>query len=943
MRRKVRAVGWRLIILGAVAIPVSLIVGGFRTHTDAEFGRWTGWATIWAVAFTVPGIVAIAWDKIAGSDKASEQDSLTEEDELPAIWAPAPGRPLTEETDPFALEVHRPLEPDAGTSRDLPTLPPYMRRAHDEELARVTQAAAEGHSGIAALVGGSSTGKTRACWETLQIIKDSAIASAPWRLWHPIAPSHAEAVLKDLPNVAPHTVIWLNEAQLYLNAPDGEEVAAALRELLRDSKRAPVLVLSTLWLEHWSNLTTPPGFIGPDPHAQARELLTGHAINVPSAFTDVQLSDLAKADDPRLRQAASSASDGKITQYLASAPELLSRYENAPHAPKALLQAAMDARRLGVGDSIPLSFLETAAPGYVTGWERNSLDDNWLPESLKYVGQPCKGALGPLTPNRQGRSASQRETYHLADYLDQHSHHTRHTIIPPLDFWAACETLTDRVELRELGNAAEARGVLRNAARLHKSAAALGDTKAAARLVRRLHYLDPGTTSAAWPLIDGVTAGDIDAVIELVLALTAAGSIERTSALLSSVMANVALDDPRKLAHLLTIAREASVEEQGAKGCIGVLLARGPAAHASLENLSDVAELVQQLRLSSGLEQAMSLMSRAAAEAGLDDADGVRELVRVMHRLGATEALAVLLERNPVAHVPLTSLLDLARLLVSLHEAGAEKQAAALAVGMSSAPVERDHLEALETLVDELWESGAKESATALAHCASVCAGSGDPVASVLVAKMLDKVEAEEFVSALVERCPVELADLTDPSAVVELLSALQEAGAEEEVVALLKCDPAMSVACDDPEGVANLLYTLMEHGEEQQVAMLRDREPGMLVALDLPASVASLLRAMWKAGWAEQVKVLAQRAAKESVNLTNGPGSLLNALRYVGAEAEVSTLVNRLPGEECFDHFLVEGDNKVVYRFGREPDGNPTNRWSWEDLDLSHLTRRAR
>ena len=383
-------------------------------------------------------------------------------------------------------------------------------------------------------------------------------------------------------------------------------------------------------------------------------------------------------------------------------------------------------------------------------------------------------------------------------------------------------------------------------------------------------------------LIDGVTAGDIDAVIELVLALTAAGSIERTSALLASVMANVALDDPRKLAHLLTIARQASVEEQGAKGCVGVLLARGPAAHASLDNLSDVAELVQQLRLSSGLEQAMSLMSRAAAEVRLDDADGLSQFVRVMHRLGATEALAVLLERDPIAHIPLTSLLDLAKLLVSLHEAGAEKQAAALAVGMSSVPVERDHLEALNRWLTSSRESG-RRSRLQLWPIASVCAGSGDPVASVLVAKMLDKVEAEEFVSALVERCPVEPADLTDPSAVVELLSALQEAGAEEEVVALLKCDPAMSVACDDPEGVANLLYTLMEHGEEQQVAMLHDRDPGMLVALDLPASVASLLRAMWKAGWAEQVKVLAQRAAKESVNLTNGPGSLLNALRYVG------------------------------------------------------------
>ena len=118
----------------------------------------------------------------------------------------------------------------------------------------------------------------------------------------------------------------------------------------------------------------------------------------------------------------------------------------------------------------------------------------------------------------------------------------------------------------------------------------------------------------------------------------------------------------------------------------------------------------------------------------------------------------------PVAHVPLTGLLDLAKLMVSLHEAGAEEQVAALAVRVSSVPVDRDHLEAFETLIDELWESGAKEQATAIAHRASICAGSGDPVASVLVAKILDKVEAEEFVSALVDRCPVELADLTEVS-----------------------------------------------------------------------------------------------------------------------------------------------------------------------------------
>jgi hypothetical protein len=108
-------------------------------------------------------------------------------------------------------------------------------------------AAAGGHSGIAALVGGSSTGKTRACWEALQLLRDQDPA---WRLWHPIDPSHPDAVLRELPGIGPRTVVWLNEAQFYLDPTEAglaERVAAGLRELLRDPGRAPVLVLATLW------------------------------------------------------------------------------------------------------------------------------------------------------------------------------------------------------------------------------------------------------------------------------------------------------------------------------------------------------------------------------------------------------------------------------------------------------------------------------------------------------------------------------------------------------------------------------------------------------------------------------------------------------------------------------------------------------------------------
>jgi hypothetical protein len=144
--------------------------------------------------------------------------------------------PLAEVTDPFALEVHRPVQPDQEQA-GLDDLPSYLPREHDAALARIAMAAAQGRSQFAVLVGGSSTGKTRACWEALHLLRDQP---GPWRLWHPIDPTRPDAALRDLPGIGPRTVVWLNEAQFYLDPAEdrlGEQVAAGLRELLRDPGR----------------------------------------------------------------------------------------------------------------------------------------------------------------------------------------------------------------------------------------------------------------------------------------------------------------------------------------------------------------------------------------------------------------------------------------------------------------------------------------------------------------------------------------------------------------------------------------------------------------------------------------------------------------------------------------------------------------------------------
>ena len=84
---------------------------------------------------------------------------------------------------------------------------------------------------------------------------------------------------------------------------------------------------------------------------------------MPAAFGDEELEALrAQATaDPRLAQALAHCEEGQVIQYLAGGPAQLERYRTAPAAAKALISAAIDARRLGHGPLLPASLLTSAA------------------------------------------------------------------------------------------------------------------------------------------------------------------------------------------------------------------------------------------------------------------------------------------------------------------------------------------------------------------------------------------------------------------------------------------------------------------------------------------------------------------------------------------------------------------------------------------------------
>ncbi|MFJ3934362.1 hypothetical protein [Streptomyces sp. NPDC090029] len=178
--------------------------------------------------------------------------------------------------------------------------------------------------------------------------------------------------MEELHRVGPRTVVWLNEAQHYLGDPHaGERIAAAIHTLLVQPERGPVLVLGTLWPDYAAQYTSLPPPMAPDPHSRVRELLAGRIVHVPAAFDPAALAKataLAEDGDWLLADALTRArSGGRLTQDLAGAPELLHRYDTASPPARALLDAAMDARRLGVSLHLPQA---PGSPGHKAGAER---------------------------------------------------------------------------------------------------------------------------------------------------------------------------------------------------------------------------------------------------------------------------------------------------------------------------------------------------------------------------------------------------------------------------------------------------------------------------------------------------------------------------------------------------------------------------------------------
>jgi TPR repeat protein len=379
------------------------------------------------------------------------------------------------------LGVQPAIDPLTRDPTDTATsLPEYLRREHDDKLRDRLQKAKSGKNGagiLVVLVGGSSIGKTRALYEAVtECLPD----------WPLLAPHNSEELSRWLATdaVDRQTVLWLDEAQRFLPA-----LAADLHDLLR---RIPELaVVATMWPDYWDRLQPPadnPPNMDPEQTWAVRQLLQHHrpCIRVADRINKNQLPQLDRLarHDPRIRAALRAGQrDGRVVQHLTGGPDLVDRYDNDgfTRGERAVITAAVDARRLGHTTSLQPEFLAEAAAAQLTAEARVTYDPQWIETTLRTLchdpTRRVRGALTALTAERTAPDVGPPDGYHPADYL--HQHLRRSHLVPPTAFWnAAREHARTTEDLTALGQAAWERCRLRLAAELHQRAADRGSTDA---------------------------------------------------------------------------------------------------------------------------------------------------------------------------------------------------------------------------------------------------------------------------------------------------------------------------------------------------------------------------------------------------------------------------------------------------------------------------------
>ncbi|MFD9766905.1 hypothetical protein ACFWXI_25735 [[Kitasatospora] papulosa] len=640
-------------------------------------------------------LARLAWKQ--GHINLDEEEVVKE---LRALWGPASaveplGRPAGE-WDASALGVSAAITaPSHDREAQLPDQPAYIARNHDRDLAKVLEDVQQGTSRVIVLHGNAATGKTRACWEAVRTL------GSTWRLWQPLGGEG----LAEVEHVGPRTVVWLDEIHQYLltpGTPNGERLAAALQGLLDDAERGPVLIVGTTWQQEWGVLTGAVKGRKETPRAHA--LLSGNGILLSHAFTtDGDMRGLGEAakSDSRLAQAAERAEGGQVIQYLAGGPAQLDRYRSAPDGARAVIEAAMDARRLGFASSLQQSLFVQAAHGYLTDQQLDALAEDWLDQALEWASEPLRGVPGPLTRMRPrpGTPSLSEPHYRVADFVEEHGRTMRGTTQVPEALWdAMIAHATDSNDIERLVESARSRSHFGYLVQLRQKQVAAGDHSGLSDLWMTLDRADEWERAAELLGFEA-EVGSAEACLLLAEEAAEAGDSEEQETWLSKardlgswqarielaeLLAERDAEDPESRELIAEVEAAAPEDEEAAAALVYRRLhvdsARGASCPERLRREADAGDAWAAFMLSYALEDqgAWSELEELLLRMTRDrDASAMSRLVALLKGQGryaaATEVLKEAVEQGmSAAEVPLIGMLKEAGEAARVVESAAE-------------------------------------------------------------------------------------------------------------------------------------------------------------------------------------------------------------------------------------------------------------------------------